>query len=206
MSIREKAWFPIIYMFVITLLLSAVLILFGSATRQRVKNNERIAYERAVIQALPIDLPTRLSPAQIHEIYITNVYDTTEASAGALRYIKHDTLVGYALPILGAGFWAPIKGVIGIAADAKTITGVSFYEQNETPGLGGEITKMEFREQFVGKQISQSGMPVQFRAATDPLDENSVHAITGATQTSNRLSRFLNEQLAIWRERMTARQ
>lgn len=206
MSIRDRAWFPIIYMFVITLLLSAVLILFGSATRQRVKNNERIAYERAVIQSLPIDLPARLSTSQIHQIYITNVYDTTEASAGALRYIKHDTLVGYALPIQGPGFWAPIKGVIGIAADGKTITGVSFYEQNETPGLGGEITKMEFREQFVGKQISQSGMPVQFRAATDPLDENSVHAITGATQTSNRLSRFLNEQLAIWRERITARQ
>jgi Na+-transporting NADH:ubiquinone oxidoreductase subunit C len=190
-------------MFVITLLLSTVLILFGSITRQRVKDNERIAYERAVIAALPIDLPRRVSPAQIHKLFIKNVHDPTISSAGALRYLKGDSLIAYALPLEGPGFWAPIKGVIGIAADTRTITGISFYEQNETPGLGGEIVKSEFRVQFVGKVISETSKPVEIRAVSADLDEASVHAITGATQTSTRLGKFMNEQLARWREQVT---
>jgi Na+-transporting NADH:ubiquinone oxidoreductase subunit C len=117
-----------------------------------------------------------------------------------LRYFKGDSFIAYALPVEGPGFWAPIKGVIGIDADTKTITGISFYEQNETPGLGGEIVKSEFRDQFVGKKISETDVPIDMRAPTAELDESSVHAITGATQTSTRLGVFINVQLARWRE------
>jgi hypothetical protein len=38
--------------------------------------------------------------------------------------------------------------------------------------------------------------------ATATLDENAVHAITGATQTSTRLGKFMNAQLGLWRDRM----
>ena len=199
MAIRNKTWYPILYMFVITLCLSTVLILFGSVTRQRVKDNEQILYERAVIEALPIELSPRVSPAQIHKLYISSIHQATESSAGALRYLQGDSLIGYALPVEGPGFWATIKGVIGIAADTKTITGVSFYEQNETPGLGGEIVKLEFRSQFVGKKISENQTPIEMRPVSAGLDESSIHAITGATQTSTRLNKFMNEQLATWR-------
>jgi Na+-transporting NADH:ubiquinone oxidoreductase subunit C len=202
MALREKAWFPIFFMFVITLCLSAVIILFGSITRQRVKDNERIAYERAVLQALPIELPPRATPSQIHNVYITNIQEADASSAGALKYIKDDSLVAYALPLAGPGFWASIKGVIGIAADLRTVTGIAFYEQNETPGLGGEIVKTEFRTQFRGKKVAVKGVPLEILPATAELDENSVHAITGATQTSNRLGSFMNEQLAAWRKGM----
>lgn len=202
MSLRERTWFPILFMFVITLCLSAVIILFGSITRQRVKENERIAYERAVLQALPVDLPARSTPSRIHAIYISNIQEADEYSAGALRYVKADSLIAYALPLAGPGFWAPIKGMIGIAADRRTVTGIAFYEQNETPGLGGEIMKREFRAQFQGKMIALEGMPLNILPVTAELDESSVHAITGATQTSNRLGKFMNEQLATWRERM----
>jgi Na+-transporting NADH:ubiquinone oxidoreductase subunit C len=186
-------------MFVITLCLSTVLILFGSVTRQRVKDNEQILYERAVIEALPIELPPRVSPAQIHKLYISSIHDATESSAGALRYLMGDSLIAYALPVEGPGFWATIKGVIGIAADTRTITGISFYEQNETPGLGGEIVKSEFRAQFVGKRISETEVPIEMSPVSVELDESSIHAITGATQTSTRLGTFMNEQLARWR-------
>jgi Na+-transporting NADH:ubiquinone oxidoreductase subunit C len=202
MAIRDKAWYPILYMFVITLLLSAILILFGSITRQRVKDNEQILYERAVVEALPIPLPSRISPAETHKLYTSSIQNATESSAGALRYLKGDSLIAYALPVEGPGFWAIIKGVIGIDADTRTITGISFYEQNETPGLGGEIVKSEFRAQFVGKRISEADAPIEIRGASAELDESSVHAITGATQTSTRLGLFINEQLARWRELM----
>ena len=203
MSLRERTWYPILFMFIITLGLSAVIILFGSITRPRVKENERLSYERAVLQALPIDLPVRPTPSRIHEIYVTNVQEANEYSAGALRHIKDDSLVAYALPLAGPGFWAPIKGVIGIAADRRTVTGIAFYEQNETPGLGGEIIKAPFRTQFKGKKIALQGAPLKILPVTAELDESSVHAITGATQTSSRLGQFMNEQLVVWRERIS---
>jgi Na+-transporting NADH:ubiquinone oxidoreductase subunit C len=206
MAVREKTWFPIFYMFIITLILSAVLIIFGSITGQRVRDNERIAYERAVLRALPINLPLSAGPAQIHNIYEASIQDPNEKSAGALRYVEKDSLIAYALNLEGPGFWAPIKGVIGIAADGMTITGLAFYEQNETPGLGGEIVKRDFTQQFVGKKLSTALPNIDFRPATAALDESSVHAITGATQTSNRLSKFLNTQLQAWRDRMEKQQ
>jgi len=198
MNVKDKAWFPIIYMFMVTLFFSAIIIIFGSFTRKRVEDNQRIAFERAVLEALPIDISETISPSEIHDIYLETVKDSTATTGGALRYMKGDSLIAYALPLGGPGFWAPIKGVIGIAADKKTVTGIAFYEQNETPGLGGEIVKPGFRDQFDGKQLSNKEISLEIRMASAELDESSVHAITGATQTSTRLGRFMNEQLQAW--------
>jgi Na+-transporting NADH:ubiquinone oxidoreductase subunit C len=202
MAIKEKTWYPIVFMFIATLFFSAILIVFGSITRQRVQDNERIAFERAVLEALPIDLPERASPPTIHTMYLEYIKEASDASAGALRYIENDSLIAYALNLEGPGFWAQIKGVIGIAADKKTITGISFYEQNETPGLGGEIVKQNFRKQFIGKVMADTGIPLEILMQSVPLNESSVHAITGATQTSTRLGRFMNKQLLQWRDAM----
>lgn len=205
MKMKEKAWFPVFYMFVATFFFSAILIIFGAFTRQRVEDNERIAFERAVLEALPLEMPARVSPSEIHRIYIDNIQDATSETGSALRYMKDDSLIAYALPLDGPGFWAPIKGVIGIAADKRTITGIAFYEQNETPGLGGEIIKPGFRDQFEGKQLARDGVLLEIRSQTEPLDQSSVHAITGATQTSTRLADFMNEQLRAWHAAMKER-
>jgi len=198
MKTTERVWFPVLYMFIATLFFSAILIVFGAFTNQRVRDNERIAFERAVLEALPLTIPARVSPTEIHRLYLDTIRDATSKTGGALRYMKDDSLIAYALPLDGPGFWAPIKGVIGIAADKRTITGIAFYEQNETPGLGGEIIKPEFRNQFEGKQLAVERVPLAMRLQTEPLDESSVHAITGATQTSTRLADFMNEQLRTW--------
>jgi len=201
MNLKEKVWFPVVYMFLLTLVLSTILIIFGTITRKRVKENEAIAFERAVIQSLQIGI-AEPTPGEIHRIYLSTIREADSTSGGALRYVRGDSLKGYALPVEGPGFWAPIRGVIGFEPNAINITGVAFYDQNETPGLGGEITRESFRRQFVGKKISAEGTPLQILSPSEPLDESSVHAITGATQTSTRLGKFMNEQLARWRSSM----
>ena len=77
-----------------------------------------------------------------------------ETTGGALTLKKNGQIETFVLPISGQGFWAPIKAIIGIEADKKTITGIAIYQQNETPGLGAEISKISFRQQFKGKEIS----------------------------------------------------
>ncbi|OGC42963.1 hypothetical protein A2Y85_02240 [candidate division WOR-3 bacterium RBG_13_43_14] len=201
MKIKDRAWFPVFYMFAATLVLSSILILFGAFTKQRVKNNEQLAFERAVLEALNVDI-TGYSPARIHDQYVQAVRVMDTQRPEVFAFYENNQLIGYALPLSGPGFWSLIKGVIGIAADTSTIIGLSFYEQNETPGLGGEIIKPLFRDQFNGKKIARTGIPIEFRMSTAELSENSVHMITGATQTSTRLGKFLNNQLAVWRDQM----
>jgi len=63
----------------------------------------------------------------------------------------------------GQGFWARIRGIVGIAADRKTVTGITFYEQSETPGLGAEIVRPAFRNQFKGKLLAPKERPITMR-------------------------------------------
>ncbi len=202
MAVRDKAWFPVLYMFVLTLVLSAIIILFGTMTRQRVQNNELIAFERAVLLSLGVKEQGTASPSDIHRAYVELIRPPDASSAGAYRLTRGDSTVAYALPLSGPGFWAPIKGVIGIRADRMTVTGIAFYEQNETPGLGAEIAKREFTEQFAGKTLSSGDIPLDIAPLTASLDDHSVHAVTGATQTSDRLATLMNEALRAWREQM----
>ena len=197
---RGKPWFPVVYMFVVTAFFSSILIGLARFTRDRVDANQRLAFEKAVLTALPLNLPPDASSLELHRIFTERVVPPTSSSAGAYLLMEGDRLTGYAMPIEGQGFWDTIKGVIGIAPDKRTITDVSFYEQNETPGLGAEIARLPFRSQFVGREIADEGKPLGIRPVGASLEMNEVHAVTGATQTSTRLERIIVEQLTRWRE------
>ena len=87
------------------------------------------------------------------------------------------------IPMQGNGLWGPIWGYLAIAADGKTIVGVTFDHKSETPGLGGEITTEKFQSQFAGKPVR---IPVEF------------DAITGATKTSNGVREMIDNTLRLY--------
>lgn len=43
------------------------------------------------------------------------------------------------LPMHGNGLWSVMYGFVAIQPDGNTINGITYYDQGETPGLGGEI-------------------------------------------------------------------
>jgi len=195
----EKKWFPIAYMFVATACFSIVIIGLSEVTRARVEANQKLALEQAVVSVLPGLGGPGLSSAEIHRRFTEQVSEPDASSGGAYTLKKEGQIVGYALPISGQGFWAPIEGIIGIEADKRTVTGIAFYRQNETPGLGAEITKPAFRNQFEGKQLAAGAKPINMRRPGAELGPSGVHAVTGATQTSTRLERIINTDLSAWR-------
>jgi Na+-transporting NADH:ubiquinone oxidoreductase subunit C len=197
--IRKKSWFPILYMFCVTALFSSIVIGFTRLTSERVEANQMLAFEKAVLSVLPGLYEEKLGRLEMHNRFVESVGEPDTSSGEAYTLKEGGKIIAYALPISGRGFWAPIKGVIGIKADGRTITGIAFYEQNETPGLGAEITRESFRNQFRGKEISDSGEPINIRRPGATLGKNDVHAITGATQTSSRLENIINMALKKWR-------
>ena len=143
-----------------------------------------------------------LSSVELHKKFAEQVDKPTEQTAGAYTLRKNGTIEAYALPIEGQGFWAPIKAVIGIKSDTKTITGLVIYEQRETPGLGAEIATKEFTQQFENLVLSVNDKPISFRRPGEKLQQGQVHAITGATQTSIRFEKIVNDNLNQWREKL----
>jgi Na+-transporting NADH:ubiquinone oxidoreductase subunit C len=185
-------------MFVITAFFSSILIGFSRFTSDRVKVNQQLAFEKAVLEVF--SQAQGKSNFQLHETFLEYIYGFEGSEENICKYVIDEQIQGFAIPVSGKGYWAKIKGVIGVAKDKKTITGISFYEQNETPGLGAEITKAYFRDQFDGKIIALEGKPLNIRPLGTKLDNNSVHAITGATQTCTRLEKLINDDLIEWRK------
>ncbi len=201
--IRKKTWFPVVYMFCLTAFFSTIVIGFTQVTGERVAANEKLAFEKAVLAVLPGSYEEDFSRMELHQKFTELVSSPDDFSGDAYILRQNEQIVAYALPISGQGFWAPIQGIIGIKADKKTITGIAFYEQNETPGLGAEITRTAFTRQFRNKVISIDGKPIRVKRPGAILGDSDVHAVTGATQTSTRLENIINTGLRSWLSQMT---
>jgi Na+-transporting NADH:ubiquinone oxidoreductase subunit C len=189
-------------MFCVTAFFSTVVIGFTRLTSERVEVNQRLSLERAVVTVLPGLYEDKLNSLELHRRFTESVEAPNDSSGGAYILKKDGRIVAYAVPVSGRGFWAPIKGIIGVEADKRTITGIAFYEQNETPGLGAEIAKSSFRDQFRGKEIALEGKPITMRRPGSTLGNSEVHAVTGATQTSTRVEGIINAALKQWQIRM----
>lgn len=200
---KDKPWFAVVYMFVITACFSSVLIGFSRLTRDRVLANEQLMFERAMLEVFP-EITVPPTP-QVHGLF-NELFEKSDDAAGAYVYRKDGEVVGYAVPVAGKGFWAAIRGVLGVSKDLTTITGISFYDQTETPGLGARIVEAEFRGQFAGLTVGPIDRPVGIRPTSVTPGASEVHAITGATQTCVRLEVLINDGLSAWLKAMKAKE
>ncbi len=108
----------------------------------------------------------------------------------------------YAFPVFGKGLWSTIYGYMALDRDLKKILGVSFYKHGETPGLGGEVEKDWFQEQFKDRPVFTDGKVKRIAVAKGKVlgerslpDRELVDGISGATLTGSGVTRFLNADL-----------
>ncbi len=199
---KDRRWFPVVYMFIITACFSAVIIGFAQFTEPQVQANQARAFELAVLTVLPDMYDENVGSIELHRRFEEELEKPNEKSAGAYVLKRDGKLVAYALPFTGQGFWAPIDGVIGISADKETVTDICIYQQRETPGLGAEVAARQFCDQFIQLKMGNIERPVRFKRMGEPLSESDVHAVTGATQTSTRLEVMINTALSEWRKKI----
>ncbi|MDG2915533.1 Na(+)-translocating NADH-quinone reductase subunit C [Bisgaard Taxon 10/6] len=91
------------------------------------------------------------------------------------------------LPMYGNGLWSIMYGLVAVQTDANTINGITYYEQGETAGLGGEIANPNWQKYFVGKKLFNDTNEVALRVGKNASSdkEHGVDALSGATLTSN---------------------
>jgi Na+-transporting NADH:ubiquinone oxidoreductase subunit C len=119
-------------------------------------------------------------------------------------YLKKigDDVGGYAIPIAGKGLWSTLFGYFAIEPDGRTVKGITFYKHGETPGLGGEVDKPWFQQNFIGKRFVDEndqllGIHV-IKGKVQSDDQEAYHkvdGISGATMTGKGLEYFLKDDL-----------
>lgn len=96
------------------------------------------------------------------------------------------------LPILGSGYNGPIRAMLALRGDMNTIAGLTITDQSETPGLGARIEEAAWQAEFAGKQLADEAGNLRFSVARGSAGtEYEVDGITGATRTSNAITRMI---------------
>jgi Na+-transporting NADH:ubiquinone oxidoreductase subunit C len=155
---------------------------------------------RNILDVLQVPFSKKFNPRELAEVFAANV---REERFGELPvYVSaepgdKDRIKAVAVGFEGRGLWGPIKGFLSLKRNMRTICGITFYEQEETPGLGGEIASGWFRKQFEGKQITgpDGRAGVRIVKVGGARAENEVEAITGATMTCEKVESILNETI-----------
>jgi Na+-transporting NADH:ubiquinone oxidoreductase subunit C len=115
--------------------------------------------------------------------------------AGMTIYTYDNPQAGklYAVEFDGPGLWGPVKGLLCLKSDMKTVYSIAFYEQEETPGLGAEISGPEFCGQFKDKTIAGAGEPgIRVAKPAQAKGNSEVDGISGATLTCDKVSAMIN--------------
>ena len=153
--------------------------------------------KRNILTVLEVPYPKKVSSEELVNIFETNVREEESPNLEMYRYIPSGDSSGketVAVHFEGPGLWGPIRGFLALDTDMRTIRGITFYEQEETPGLGGEIASDWFRKAFVGKKITDaSGQPgIIIKGGGETNAVNEVDTISGATMTCDKVQELLN--------------
>lgn len=96
------------------------------------------------------------------------------------------------LPISGAGYNGPIDAILALEGDMNTIAGLAITGQSETPGLGARIEEAAWLSQFAGTRLADARGELRFAVARGAAgNQYEVDGITGATRTSNAITRMV---------------
>ncbi len=94
----------------------------------------------------------------------------------------------FVIQMLGLGLWDEISGYVAFEADKQTIKGVAFDHVGETPGLGAEMVKHKFTDQFKNQSVFSEEGNYDFeiyKAGKKPSDGKGVDGLAGATITTD---------------------
>ena len=167
MSFR-KTFLPALILAAICLLCALALALTNDLTEERIAAAAEARYLASVAQVLP-------DGAVLTAITETGV-------EGFVGKDAEGTVLGYAIRTQTKGYGGDVVCVVGFSPDGRVI-GLSVSAPDETPGLGSNVQKPEFTDQFLGKDRA-------------PVLGTDVDGVTSATYSSRAVSAAVAEAMA----------
>lgn len=175
------------------------------ATLDMLRKNEKLHKNRGICRVFNLPVMGEYADAFQQAIDDNIGYEQIVYQGRAWDVYKQRDTGNIGFVFSGTGFWDRISGIVVLSSDLSKIMNIQFLDQKETPGLGARIEESWFTDQFKGIFIAWE-QPVDKRIIVGPSPipgaKNRVDAITGATQTSLALMRFLNSELEAFRKAM----
>ena len=209
--------YTIVFTTIITVILGLGLSYTADSLRGRQILNEELDIKKNILSVLGYKQDTPWTNEEVQSLYDSNineiridevglVLDEVDQSGNFAYTIyqssENNMVTGYAIPIAGKGLWGTMYGYFAIEPDAETVKGITFYKHKETPGLGAEVDKDWFKNNFIGKKLTdKNGELVSIEVVkgyvskTDPEALHKVDGISGATITGTGLTTFLKSDL-----------
>ena len=217
-----------IFILTITIVSSFFLSLASEGFKEMKRKNVEIDKKKNILSAIGVDIDSfsvddideyfqsnidsliiNTDGLVVDKISIEDLNEVENKSTGEVRYFyeNKEFLPLYVetnenviiMPISGKGLWSSLFGYFALDADNySTVKGITFYAHAETPGLGAEISKKWFQDNFVNKEIYENDNLKSIAVAKGKADENSkyeVDGISGATITSNGVTTLLSRDL-----------
>lgn len=103
------------------------------------------------------------------------------------------------LPVSGYGLWSTLYGFLSLDADGQTVQSINFYDQAETPGLGGEVVNPKWRALWKGKKVyAETDQPSQDKGTIEEADvgEPAIALIKGVVDNDKPGSQYQVDGLA----------
>jgi Na+-transporting NADH:ubiquinone oxidoreductase subunit C len=185
------------YRFIVILTgIAALLLSFTSTSlNDRIEQNKALDVKKNILKVAGIEY-SELTIDQIEKQYSQNILEKVISDNNYYLCKIDDSFI---IPIEGKGLWGEVKGFIALQKDLNTIKDITFYSHQETPGLGGEIEKVNFTSKFIGELIFNNQGEVAITIAKgdvkDEVIDNIVDGISGATLTTKGVNVFLKDDL-----------
>lgn len=164
----KKTFLPALILAAICLVSALALALTNAVTEERIAAVEHERYLASVASVLPED--ALLTPVE------------AEGVEGFVAKNASGALVGYALRTSAKGYGGDVVCVVGFSPDGRII-GLSVFAPDETPGLGSNVQKPEFTDQFKDKTSA-------------PVLGTDIDGVTSATYSSRAVTAAVAKAMA----------
>ena len=155
--------FTLFMCFVISTLLASV----STVLKEKQMLNRKIDVQKNILSATGIKVnindveriyQEKVTPLKISSKgYEINATDKTEKALTIFQIKDKDAqTIAYVYPIQGKGLWSSLYGYLSVNKTGRKIIGIAFYKHGETPGLGAEIEKEWFMNNFINKDLYNS--------------------------------------------------
>ncbi|MDD6210973.1 MAG: NADH:ubiquinone reductase (Na(+)-transporting) subunit C [Bacteroidales bacterium] len=218
---REGNVYTVVYASVMVILVAVLLAFTSQSLSKKQKENEAVDKMMQILRSVNVTSTAadakNIYDKLIKESFIVNskgekvegnAFDVDMAAQLAEPEDKRlypvfeadiDGSVKYVLALRGSGLWGPIWGYISLDDNKNTVYGADFSHQGETPGLGAEISKPAFSDQFKGKSVFNKEGQFTSIAVTKPglpvEGKDYVDGISGGTITSQGVGNMLYHTL-----------
>lgn len=159
-------------------------------TGQFVQDQDADAYDQRAAAADP-ELSIKLNPEQD----VAKIGRRANIAKVYLVKSNNNAISEVIIPVHGNGLWSMMYAFVSVKMDGNTVGGISYYQQGETPGLGGEVENPRWRQQWVGKELfDKNGKPAirLVKGGAQPNDIHGIDGLSGATLTGNGVQNTFN--------------